>query len=90
MSMSDWNELCSAAGLPVQKMQTIDVFLYAKRILDDEELRQLALPSIVNGVLPIGTRAAILRAMPEAQKAALRGRIWWLGTKPPKYSRAKH
>lgn len=80
MAMSHWIEICAAPGLPAGKMPPIDVYTIAKKILDDEPLRQLVVPSkLVNGVLPISARAIALRAMPDEQRAALRARIGWRG-----------
>lgn len=75
MAMSDWAEMCVAAGINIRNMEPMDVYLTAGNILRDEELRLECLKHLNGSVLPVGVRAEVLKSWPEAKRIALRERV---------------
>jgi hypothetical protein len=79
MGLPQWIELVAEVGVDVRPLNEQEVYLLAGKIINDVELRQRCLKYIVEGILPIGARARVVREMSPADRVALRDRI--LGVK---------
>ena len=75
MSMGNWVELCTAAGINVRNMELLDVYLTAGKILNDEPLRQRATAFLNGSVLPPGSRVDAIKQMSPSERLALRERV---------------
>jgi len=67
--------LLQAVGIDAGRVTPPQVYEIGGRIIKDEELTRLCLPHIVDHVLRIGVRETVIRAMPERERQALRGRV---------------
>lgn len=68
-------DLCEAAGLNVEQMPLMDIFLASGQILNDELLRKKALAFLQGSVLHEDAYPAALNAMTPAERMALRERV---------------
>jgi hypothetical protein len=76
MAISDWVELCRAAGYRVQDMELMDVYLLAGAIIRDPILWKACLPHAYGASIPPGTRDnVLLKEWTTEEKRALRERI---------------
>jgi hypothetical protein len=75
MAMTEWIELCGAAGFNVRRMTAMEIYNLGGRIIADEILRMLCLPFMENNVLKKGTREKVLSLMSEADLVQLRIRV---------------
>jgi hypothetical protein len=74
--MQQFVDLCTSAGIDVARLELIDMFLIAGRIIQDFELfqRTIALSKSYS-LLPSGLREQALANMTTAERAALRERV---------------
>ena len=69
-------ELCTAAGINVSKLQPMDVYQLAGKLIQDRELTARALNCGLHGaVLLAGSRKEAMAAMTPDELAALRKRV---------------
>jgi hypothetical protein len=68
MSMSDWVQLCMAAGINVRNIGPMDVYMVSGKIINDSALTAA---SIGQGI----SRVQALKAMSSAERVALRERV---------------
>jgi hypothetical protein len=73
--MSDWIRLVLAVGIDVRRMDEIDVYLLAGKIIRDEDLRKRCLPHLRGSILAAGTRVRVIREMTPTERTELRDRI---------------
>jgi hypothetical protein len=77
--MQEFVDLCIAAGINVARLELIDMFLIAGRIINDFELFQKAIALSksygYHAMLPPGLREEAMAAMTPAERAALRERV---------------
>jgi hypothetical protein len=74
--MQEFVDLCVAAGINVARIELIDMYLIAGRIIQDFELfqRTIALSKSYS-LVPSGLRVQALAAMTKADRWALRERV---------------
>jgi hypothetical protein len=75
MSMQDWTKLCAAAGIDVSRMELMEIYLTAGRILNDEPLRKRALEFLNGSVLPADSRIDAIGQMTMQERLELRERV---------------
>jgi hypothetical protein len=74
--MQEFVDLCVAAGISVARLELIDMYLIAGRIINDFELFQRAIAlSKSHAMLAPGLREEALAAMTKADRWALRERV---------------
>ena len=77
-------DLCLAAGLDTNKMEPIEIFVTAGRLLHDEPLRQAALKYRQGSVLHEDAYGVALTAMTPTERVALRERVTGIVAFPAK------
>ena len=77
--MQEFVDLCVAAGINVARLELIDMYVIAGRIINDFELFQKAIALAksygYHSMLPPGLREEALAAMTKADRWALRERV---------------
>jgi hypothetical protein len=75
MAMSDCVEICGVTGCDVARMNEMEVYMTAGKIIHDPVVTERKLKLANNGIVATGTSAAVIKAMSKQERALLWERV---------------
>jgi hypothetical protein len=75
MALMEWVDVVNATGIKAGRLDMGTVYLLAGKVIHDPVVVERKRKCAVNGVIPTGSSAEVVRAMTESEREQLRRRI---------------
>jgi hypothetical protein len=75
MAANDWIDVVNAAGIRAGRLDMGTVFILSGKLIHDSVVVQRKRKYAVNGKIPMGASAMVIRAMSESDREELRSRV---------------